>query len=316
MPARARSATSGARPDRVRSLARAFRRASPTSRPPCPCRACPCRRRAARRGSRAGAGCRARRRSRRSAPPCPGRPSSRRSRSTGGVITPRSSAISGSAPSSLRAASKTAAPGPRRQRPARGRARACGHRPVRDEAAEVVDAGEVGQLARSSQALDPPAVAVASQRGPVVERVAPQLPGGAERVRRGTRHDAALEEPGVGAVIGAARPDVERDVADQTDASRRRVLAQRASTRARSAPEPRRLPPGKARPVVDPVRVRVAKGRRARLPPTAASGSASRPGQAANADVEVYGEPERSGGSSGRTCHQDWPAAASQSTNA
>ena len=59
------------------------------------------------RGSRGGADC---------APPpkpnssttMPGRPSFRRSRSTGGVITPRSSAISCSAPSSRRAASNTA----------------------------------------------------------------------------------------------------------------------------------------------------------------------------------------------------------------
>ena len=38
------------------------------------------------------------------------------------------------------------------------------------------------------------------------------------------------------------------------------------------------------------------------------------PGQAAKAEVVRYGEPNSSGGPSGRTCHQDCPAAASQST--
>ena len=36
---------------------------------------------------------------------------------------------------------------------------------------------------------------------------------------------------------------------------------------------------------------------------------------AAKADGDLYGEPNSSGGPSGRTCHHDWPAAASQSTN-
>ena len=58
----------------------------------------------------------------------PGRPSSSRSRSTAGVITPRSSATSGSGPSSRSTAWKRAAPGPRRQRAAR---RASGCPPAR-----------------------------------------------------------------------------------------------------------------------------------------------------------------------------------------
>jgi hypothetical protein len=48
---------------------------------------------------------------------------------------------------------------------------------------------------------------------------------------------------------------------------------------------------------------------------TGASGSASSPRQAANADEDLYGDRWRSGGPSGSTCHHDWPAAASQSTN-
>ena len=47
----------------------------------------------------------------------PGRPRESRSSSTAGVITPRSSATNGSPPRDRAAASKTARPGPRRQRP-------------------------------------------------------------------------------------------------------------------------------------------------------------------------------------------------------
>src|SRR4029453_14013472 len=49
---------------------------------------------------------------------------------------------------------------------------------------------------------------------------------------------------------------------------------------------------------------------------TAARGSASSPGQAANADAALYGERWRSGGPSGSICHHVWPASASQSTQA
>ena len=118
------------------------------------------------------------------------------------------------------------------------------------------------------------------------------------------------------AVVGAARPDVERDVADQPDAARGRVAPQRRSTRARSAPGRRRRPRRRSAPSRRSS-TRARRGTpRAPASLTGAPGSASRAGQAAKADVDVYGEPERSGGPSGSTCHQDWPAAASQSTNA
>ena len=48
---------------------------------------------------------------------------------------------------------------------------------------------------------------------------------------------------------------------------------------------------------------------------TRASGRARSRGEAANAEGDRYGEPNSSGGPSGRTCHHDCPAAASQSTN-
>src|SRR5581483_275558 len=43
-------------------------------------------------------------------------------------------------------------------------------------------------------------------------------------------------------------------------------------------------------------------------------GAARSSRQAAKADADVYGDPNASGGPSGRICHQLWPASASQST--
>ena len=134
----------------------------------------------------------------------PGKPSSFRSRTTGGVITPRSSATSGSSPSSASAARNTPAPGPVPP-PAR-----CGglvpgrDRPVRDEAAEVVDARHVDELEGAAQPLDPPAVAGRAMRAPVVERIAPVLAARRQRVGRRARDLAALEELRVRDVLGAS----------------------------------------------------------------------------------------------------------------
>ena len=68
-------------------------------------------------------------------------------------------------------------------------------------------------------------------------------------------------------------------------------------------------------PVVDPVRVPRAERDRI-VARDARRGSAISSGEPANADGDMYGEPVMpSGGPSGSTCHQRWPAAASQSTN-
>ena len=124
-PARARSATSAARRDRGRSsCAPAASSASHQPSAVCGVVRARCRRPAAPRGSRAGAGCRARRRSRnqhRHAGHAEREPQAldRRGDHTEVLGDQRSS------PSSLARPSKSAAPGPRRQRPARAvRARA------------------------------------------------------------------------------------------------------------------------------------------------------------------------------------------------
>ena len=137
-----------------------------TSRARVACRACSCRRRCCSRwfSSRCGL-----RRGAAGTPsagrPSPGSRARRAARSTGGVITPRSSAISGSgAELALGRVGRARRRGRGRQRPRFAVRCALRDRPVRDEAAEVVDAGEVDELERPAEALDPPAVARRAQR--------------------------------------------------------------------------------------------------------------------------------------------------------
>ena len=191
----------------------------------------------------------------------PGKPSSRRRRSTGSVMTPRSSAITGSAPSSRAAASNTARPGPAAPAPAARVGRARGHGPVGDEAAEVVDPRDVEEIERPAQALGPPAIAAALQRRPVIQRVAPQLAEVGVDVRRRARHLAAAKQLGVREVVGAAGRDVDRHVADQADAGLRRVGAQRAPLAREAHLVGDRLAAAReALPVVDPERLARAEG--------------------------------------------------------
>ena len=245
----------------------------------------------------------------------PGRPSARRSRSTGGVITPRSSAISCSAPSSARAASKTAPPGPRRQRPARAlRARAgtdqYATKPrkwsMRARSASWPHGAGVRSTSGNRCAAAPASrragcpTAARSRSAHRAER-RPRSRAGRDRDARGGRRCAARRRAG-------CRRSAGRLAQPRSAAAR--------STRARSAPGPPRRPRRRSAPSRRSRR-RARRGKTASSAgKTRASGSASRPGQPAKADVEVYGDPERSGGPSGSTCHHDWPAAASQSTNA
>ena len=81
------------------------------------------------------------------------------------------------------------------------------------------------------------------------------------------------------------------------------------ATRARSAPDPparrlRRTPP--SRPTQYGVRARRSPPARPRK--RARRGSAEQPVPARERRRREYGEPNRSGGPSGRTCHHDWPA--------
>ena len=109
---------------------------------------------------------------------------------------------------------------------------------------------------------DPPAVAAALQRRPVVERVAPQLALVGEGVGRRAGDHAGAEQLRVRAVVGAS--PARRRSGRRRSAARRARPRRRAArpTRGRSGPgrRPRRAP-AEARPVLDPVTPR-ARGSR------------------------------------------------------
>jgi len=99
-----------------------------------------------------------------------------------------------------------------------------GHGPVGLEAAEMIDAHEVGELGRGAQPLDPPAIAGLPVILPVIQWVAPELPVFAEIVGRYTSDVAGstflveLQHVAIGPCIGAVEGNVDRHVAEKTDA--------------------------------------------------------------------------------------------------
>ena len=104
--------------------------------------------------------------------------------STSGVITPRFSATIGSSPNSScqrleQLHSRTLDPGAvHRRRLARRNLE------VRLEAAEVVDAHHVEEPQHAAHPRHPPPEALRPQPLPAIDRIAPQLPGRAEVIRR------------------------------------------------------------------------------------------------------------------------------------
>ena len=112
---------------------------------------------------------------------------------------------------------------------------------------------------RPREPPDPPVVAVAAQRRPVVERVAPQLALVGERVRRRARDGVVAEHPGVRAVVGRRRGDVDRDVTDQADAAIGGVRAQRGPLALEADLVGDRAAAREARPVLDPAGLALAE---------------------------------------------------------
>ena len=143
-------------------------------------------------------------------------------------MTPRSSAMTASSPSSRSAARNSARARPAEPAPADGVARALRHRPVGDEPAEVVDPRHVEHRERAAQPLDPPAVAATVQRGPVVDRVAPELALRGVGVRR----HAGLQ---TGAGTARATSGGRRRRARRRSARRRSSRTPRSAAYARSA---------------------------------------------------------------------------------
>ena len=187
-------------------------------------------------------------------------------------------------------------------------------RPEGGEAAEVVEAGQVDELEGPAQALDPPAVAVARSASQSKSGLPQCWPWGrACRVepQRRARAGRALDGSGGRRCPRRRRSGRRRSTGSR---ARRRTLGA-PSTRAGSAPGRRgRRPRFSQSP--SPERVLASGTRSSSRFVTRASGSARKPLHAANADADAYGEPTSSGGPSGSTCHQLWPAASSQSTNA
>src|SRR2546428_458217 len=91
--------------------------------------------------------------------------------------------------------------------------------PVGLEPAEVVEADEVHEPERGAEALDPPRVAGPVHLLPAVERVAPELAGGAEVIGRHAGHERRrpvgleLEQLGVRPHVRAVAGHEDRDVA-------------------------------------------------------------------------------------------------------
>ena len=108
---------------------------------------------------------------------------------------------------------------------------AAGNRPVGFKATEVVDTNQIDVFEDGFEALDPPFKAVFCQHVPVVNRVAPELAGFAEVVRRNARHFSGLagvgietEDFGVSPNVGAIVRDIDGDIAEDFDAPRVGVL--------------------------------------------------------------------------------------------
>ena len=84
----------------------------------------------------------------------------------------------------------------------------------------MIEPEDVDETERTAQPLDPPAIPLASQCVPVVQRVAPLLPACVERVRRRPGDGGARQKDArMRHVVAATRRDVDRDVADDPHAA-------------------------------------------------------------------------------------------------
>ena len=92
------------------------------------------------------------------------------------------------------------------------------------KAAEVVNAGHVVELEAVPQAGAPPLIAGRLVIIPTVERIAPELTGGREAIRRAARNSnrlillVQLEKLRIGPCIGAVHRHIDRDIAHDADA--------------------------------------------------------------------------------------------------
>ena len=251
----ARSGSSAARSDRAASRRARASAASRTSRARCRCRASTCRRRTARRGSRSRAGCRG-------AAERPlqdddaGQARARLRRRTTGRRD-QAEILRDERQVAERAARRVERLGARTRTPAaaRGGLVPPGIAQYATKPRKWSMPRHVDELERAPEALGPPAVVRRAVRAPVVERVAPVLPGRRVAVGRRARDLAFAEQLGMRDVLGAAGGDVDRHVAEDADAAITCVLAQRAPLALEANLVGERTLAGEGGPVAAPERV-------------------------------------------------------------
>ena len=224
----------------------------------------------------------------------PGSPSSSRSRSTGGVITPRSSATSGSSvPSSRGDGVEQRPPGPAAPAPRARVGVAVGHRPVGDEAAEVVEPRGVEQRQRAPQALDPPAIPAPRAARPSRTAGCPTAGRGRENASGGApaTHARRWNSSGWARWSALLRRDVDRDVAEQPHArARPRSARSAAHSRSNRTWSASASAPGEAAPSPRSSSARARGTRASSAALTGARGARAAPRHAANAERALYGE--------------------------
>ena len=108
-----------------------------------------------------------------------------------------------------------------------------GHGPVRRERAKVIDAQQVDALELLAHARAPVGEVVVAHRLPVIERVAPELAGLREVIRRNAG-DGGRPPVGLRAETARGAPRSRRNAARRRTADRRKC-ARRATARARAA---------------------------------------------------------------------------------
>ena len=155
----------------------------------------------------------------------PGSPRASRSAYTSGVISPRSSAMTGSPPRSARRRANSSLARAGDPAALHGRLLPGRHLPGGDEPPEVVEPDEVHQLQRRPQPGRPTRRTRPAHGVPVVVRVAPELAGLREVVGRHPGHHPRAQVL-VEQVALAGRPrrppsrgDEDRHVADELDAA-------------------------------------------------------------------------------------------------
>ncbi len=87
---------------------------------------------------------------------------------------------------------------------------------------------------RGTKTVQPPAIAVASQRVPSIDRIAPQLARRAEIIRRNARHSSRISASvqvkvlRIGPDIGAIVSDINRQIAHDAHSALPRIFSQRS----------------------------------------------------------------------------------------